>query len=681
MDLLVYLAQRPGKVVSKDEILEAVWAKEFVSEGTLTHAVAVIRQTLGDDVRHPTYIETIPTRGYRLIARVGPPEGEGNGGASAGQAAANRVAAGGRPRVRRTALLVAALVALALVALVAYRFLGGGRVAPAAVGIRIVVLPFQNLGPAVRDYVAQGITDDITTRLAAAHGVGVISRTTAAYCAKTAQSAPQIAQELGINYILEGTVRWEPDRPEGTELRVNAQLIRAAKDTLVWGESYRVEPAGLVDVGATIAGRVVRELGVPVGGSEQTRLAARPTTNSDAYQAYLCGMRYHDLDSREQLGLAAAMFERAVSLDPSFALAYAELSLVHSRVYGLGIDTSPECRADAERAAARALAVRPDLPEAHLALGAVDDLVKGDFEDALAQYHIAARDLPNEAAIPVLIAEVHRKQGKWAEARAELEDAVVRDPASFGAFLALGDTLAQLRDFAGADRAYQRAGNISPDRIEPYVGRFWNYLSWDGTPDRAARVLEGCPLRDQAVVAYCRSYLAFVRRDFRGAVGALEGAGELSSARSFGFLPGKLLECVYLDAGGDRAAAAKACAAVLPSRERGATESPTEPRRGLDAALALALLGRRAEAIGEADRAAASCSAAPDGGDDSSCLLEQAEVLTRCGESAKAVGILARLLSVPGPVTAGWLRLDPRWDRLRGDVGFKALVAVAPSER
>ncbi len=683
MDLLAYLAQRPGKVVSKEEILEAVWAKEFVSEGTLTHAVAVIRQTLGDDVRNPRYIETIPVRGYRLIAPVAPPETAAAGGSAPAPAEGEprpepAGVSSGWTRRSRLAVLAASIVAVAVVALLVLHWLANRRSGPEGSGGRIVVLPFQNLGPVERDYLAQGITDDITTRLGGAHGVAVVSRTTAAYCAKTARSAPQIAEELGVNYILEGTVRWESDRPEGTELRVNAQLIRAANDTLIWGDSYRVQLARVVDVGATIAGRVVQELGVTVRGPEQTRLAARPTNNSDAYQAFLCGMRYRDLESREQLGLAIAMFERAVTLDPSFALAYAELSLAQSRMYSLGIDPSPGQVTGAERAAERALALRPDLPEAHLALGAVQHLVKRDFERALDEYRLSKRELASDSEISTLIADIHRRQGRWSEARSELESTVDRDPANYGAVLALGDTLASSRAFAEADRAYQRASNLSPDRIDPYVREFWNYLRWDGRSDRAERVLDEAPLQDHPAVLYCRSYLAYVKRDFREAVAALGRIGDDLPPLPFRLPSKDVLECLYLDAAGDRAGVTRSCGAALRALEPEVKQNPSEPWPRLGLALAEALLGRGEQAVREADRAAEVCPLSTDAYDGAYCLLERSEILARAGENARALDAVERLLAMPSPLSVGWLRMDPQWDRLRRDPRFEALLSSTP---
>jgi DNA-binding winged helix-turn-helix (wHTH) protein/TolB-like protein len=678
MDLLVFLAQRPGKVVSKDDILQAVWGREFVAEGTLTHAVAVIRQTLGDDIHNPAFIETIPTRGYRLIAPVAPVEaGEGAVEPAQKTLLANLTARGG--------LIPLSIVAAACVLIavwVVFRQFGWLFLSP-TVGraARVVVMPFANVGPPAQDYVALGITDDITTRLASVHGILVSARSSAARCAKEGWSPRRIAEELGIGYLVEGTVRWDEGKPEGRSLHVNAQLVRAVDDTLLWGGTYESDTADIGEVGALIAKQAIDQLGVRLRGAEQARIASMPTGDPDAYQAYLCGMRYHDLDDRDQLGLAASMFARATQLDPTFALAYAELSVVDSRIYARGIDPTPARLVDAEQAAKHALELRPALPAAHVALGVIQHLCRRDFAGALREYGIAARDLPNDGELMALIADVHRRQGKWVQARAEIERVVDTDPGNYSALLALGDTLSRMRLYTKAGRVFQRAINLAPDRVEPYLRRCWNDLLEDGSVARAERALADAPLPDDPQVALSRSYLRYLARDFAGALAALREVPDDSELAALRPASKSLLECVYLDTSGDEAASRTACLAALAELERRAEGNPPEqPFLDLGIARALAALGRTDEASRETERAADGCSLSKDAVDGATCMLERAEVLARSRRHAQAVALAAQLLSVPSPVSVHWLRLDPAFDALRGDSRFAALLA-APSER
>lgn len=678
MDLLAYLAQRAGKVVSKEEILDAVWAKEFVAEGTLTHAVAVIRQALGDEVRNPRFIETIPTRGYRLIAPVTPVADEPP--ALAVQTAGEPVSF--RPGRAGWAVAAALLVLVCVGAWGAVRWLRTTVLRPqSSSGVRVVVMPFQNLGPPAREYVALGMTDDLTTRLAAIHGIVVSSRTSAAFCAKEGRSVRQIADELGVRFILEGTVRWDEEDPGGPALRVNVQLIRAEDDTLLWAQSYRAEVTGVVELGALMAENAITALGVPVRGAEETRLAGLPTEDPDAYQAFLCGMRYHDMDGRDQLGLATSMFDRAVRLDPGFALAYAELSLAHSRIYGRGIDPTPSRLASAEQAAAHALELRPALPEAHLALGAIRHLGHRDFAKALAEYDVAARDLPNDSELFALIADVYRRQGRWAEARAKIERAVELDPTNYGALLALGDTLGRMRGYQEADRAFQKATGVAPDRVDSYVRRFWNYLAWDGGTSRAEAALAEAPLADNPEVVFCRAYARYLARDFKGAVETLSLTAADAQMAPFRSAPRELWECRFLDAAGDRSGAERACAAALAIQEHRTAGGPSGPWLRLANALACAALGRRAEAEKAAREAAAECPVTADAFDGAAVALLQAQVLARVGDPDEAAKVLERLLSIPSPASVAWLRLEPSFDPLRALPRFQALLGAPAGRR
>jgi DNA-binding winged helix-turn-helix (wHTH) protein/TolB-like protein/Flp pilus assembly protein TadD len=675
MDLLVCLANTPGKVVSKEEILDEVWGKEFVSEGTLTHAVAVIRQTLGDDVRRPTYIETIPTRGYRLIAPVTAVEED------APPAKVSQGIDGRRHGFRRVLLPLAGL-ALAVAAITWLIFRGlpsSGHGSANAEVKRIVVLPFENLGPSAQEYVASGITDDITTRLAAARGLGVISRTSAEFVAKSDEPTKKMGADLAVDYVLEGSVHWEGARKEDARVRINAQLIRVRDDTHLWVGSYEPSFAQIFDASTAIAAQVIHQLGVRVGAPEQSRLTARPSANPDAYQAYLCGLRYQDLESREQLGMAVAMFERAVKLDPTFALAYAELSIAHSRMNQLGFDPTSERLVEAEKAARRALSLRPDLPEAHLAMGVLYYLGRHDYARALEEFNVAASGLPNNPALLGFIADVHRRQGKWADAWAEIDRANSLDPRNYGVALQLGDTLMFLREYQRADAAFQRATDLMPDSIHPYLRRFWNYLAWDGSTTRAAQVLGEMPVPDYAETAFFRFYSSFCNHDYRGALEALSSAPREVSIEPFGTIHEGLLEYMGHEALRDSAQARQSCAATLAMLKSQESRRLNDPRLQAELALASAGLGLRSEALAAAARAVALCPVDQDAVEGPVYLLEQAFVQAHLGESEAAVRNLERLLALPGFVSLRWLRLDPSWAPLRNAPAFQALGEPTPA--
>jgi tetratricopeptide (TPR) repeat protein len=220
---------------------------------------------------------------------------------------------------------------------------------------------------------------------------------------------------------------------------------------------------------------------------------------------------------------------------------------------------------------------------------------------------------------------------------------------------------------------------VSPDRIDSYVRRFWNYLAWDGGTSRAEGALAEAPLPDSPEVAFCKAYSRYLARDFRGALQVLTQAGADAQLAPFRSVPRELLECRFLDAAGDRPAVERACSAALSIQQSQTAGGPTGLWLRMATAQAFAALGRRAEAEGAAREAAASCPISHDAFDGAAVALLQAQVLTRTGDLENASSLLERLLSIPSPTSVAWLRLDPGWEPLRVLPRFKAILGAPPS--
>ena len=249
MDVLVYLAEHGG-VVPKEEIIAAVWAKEFLAGTALSRAVFELREVLGDEAQQPRYIETIAKRGYRLIAPV---VWEEQPSAPAG-AAASPPAKRGRLWIGIGALAFLGLTAAAGMLLWGRTTTLAGR--SAAGEKKLVVLPFENLGPVDDEYLAAGITDEISGRLARVSGLSVISRTSAAQYARTTKTTRQIAQELGVDYLLAGTIRWDKGGADAGRVRIIPRLIRVTDDTHLWADVYDRVIDDVLAVQADILGLV-----------------------------------------------------------------------------------------------------------------------------------------------------------------------------------------------------------------------------------------------------------------------------------------------------------------------------------------------------------------------------------------------------------------------------------------
>ena len=295
---------------------------------------------------------------------------------------------------------------------------------------RIVVLPFENLGPPGDEYFAVGLSDEITTQLAGMTGVAVISRSSAQQYAARRKSVREIAEELRVDYIVDGTVRWDREAATGGRVRVSPQLIRVSDDTQLWGDRYERSSSELFDVQSEIATRVADALDLTVAKPAREGLQEPPTRNPEAYQAYLRGLYLDGTPSRaigEGPRLIAQMFERAVELDPGFALAHARLSYAYSNMYRFGTDRTEERLEAAKAAAERARALAPDLPWVRFAL-AVYHYSRADYEPAIQELEAVRGALGSESQFFLTRGAIKRRVGDMEGSLHDFDRAVALDP-------------------------------------------------------------------------------------------------------------------------------------------------------------------------------------------------------------------------------------------------------------
>src|SRR2546422_512457 len=285
---------------------------------------------------------------------------------------------------------------------------------------KILVLPFQNLGAAQDQYFADGVTEEITSRLGQISRLGVISRTTALHYKNTSLPLTTVASELGVQYVLEGSVRWERGLGGASRVRVTPQLIRVSDDTHLWTDRYDAVLADIFQVQGEIASKVARALGVTLGAGERKAVAVPGTANLEAYDQFLRGNSYFDRPQDPgNLRLAIQAYERAVALDSNYALAYCGLANAHLLVYFWNIDWTERRLALAKGAVDRALALEPDLPPAHVALAQYYYWGLRAYDQALAELGIARKALPNDPSVVEKSMSIHRRQGKGGGAGAE----------------------------------------------------------------------------------------------------------------------------------------------------------------------------------------------------------------------------------------------------------------------
>ncbi len=623
MNLLVFLAREPGRVVSKEEIVEAVWEGRIVADSALSRVIADLRRALDDDARQPRYIETIPKRGYRLIAEIRPP-------------------GGGAEIARRK---------------------------------RIVVLPFQSLGPADETHFAAGIAEEITTRLAAVRGLGVVSSQSARSFAQSAMTARQIGEELAVDYILEGSVRWD-QREDRRRVRISPQLIRASDDTHLWAESYEGVLEDVFTMQIEIAQEVLNHLDVTLQETERSVFFAARTENVEAYQAYLHGLSTSlrpDFWSAESIRVVARSYERAVELDPSFATAQAALAAVLAASYWIGLDRSPERLERARAALDRALELDPDLPMIQFALGTYH-AARRDYERAVEALETALRGLPNDSELLRALGMLHRYRGNWSEAVEHSARALDLDPQDARLATSLGYTHTLLREYGQAEALYRRSLAIHPDQMATYVVQILNH--WlAGDLDGARQTLAAMPAADHPSALVIRWQQALLERDYPAALERLE-ASPLELVEDYLHLfPKSQLVATARMLMGDDEAATGAFASARELLERRLAERPEDPRAHGSLGLVLAGLGERELAIRHGLRAVELAPLSEDAVSGPIQLENLAATYLLAGDHDRAVEQLDLLLSIPAPLSAALLRLDPRWDPLREHPRFRDLTA------
>jgi TolB-like protein/Tfp pilus assembly protein PilF len=580
-----------------------------------------------------------------------------------------------RTKRRATPVVVAALllVLLGAVALV-WHFRGGTPAAAPAADERktIAVLPFENLGAPADEYFADGVSEEINSRLAAVPELGVISRTSTRQYKGSDKPVKQIADELGADYILEGTVRW--DRSGGRErVLITPQLIRVSDDTYVWSDRYDRVVDDLFSTQSEIAGRVIAHLDLSLLAASRERVEAEPTDDFEAYQAFLRGRdasRAADY-SPELAELAVSMLERATALDPEFAQAYAELSRVHSRAYHLGVDRTDERLARARQAADRAIAIAPDLLETRLALAYYRYWGLKDYEQALAELDAIEGSTASDTELLEARGYILRRQGDYAEAADSLLAALELSPRDPVLAVEVANTLLGLWEFERADEYYDRAISLAPDRIGPYTLKVRNRYLWDGNLEQAGATLERMPVSGELRAVWFRAFHAFYERDERTVLDRLGDRRDETYETHAQTLPIALVMAWAHERLGEQELADEAYRDALERLERARLERPDDFRIRMALGLVHAGLDHPERAVRFAREAVEMYPTSKDAWAGPIVVRNLIFVLARAGETDAALEEIDRVLSAPNPgASPSLFRIEPRLDPLRDDPRF-----------
>ena len=537
----------------------------------------------------------------------------------------------------------------------------------------IAVLPFENLSDdKANAYFATGIQDEIMTRLAKIGDLKVISRTSTQQYQSRPGDLSQIAKQLGVAHVLEGSVQ-----KVGEQVRVNVQLIRADHDSHIWAETYDRKLTDIFGVESDVAKSIAQALQAKLSGHEEQAFGAKPTSNSEAYDAYLRGLAAEGESIRSVYPIqkAISFYKRAVHLDPTFALAWSRLSRAHSSLYPSFGDSTEA----AKRALEIAQKLQPDSPETLLALAQYQYSELHDYDSARTTFLRVSKMLPGNSEIPAALAQIARHHGKWEEAVAFYDQALVLDPRNAELLTETADNYLDLRRFDNALTLYDRALEIRPSDIELLAWKAGIYQA-RGNLSQAARYLAGVNALTPSYEAVGGkvSQLIFERNHpeavqlLETRFGQFQFGSELELAIFQQFLASSRLLA------GDIAGAKASAEQARNILEVLCKNQPDSDFPAIFLARTYAVLGEKDSAYKEAQRVSAllkNDAIRGPGAEENLALIEAS-----FGDNARAISILAHLLQIPyqsslyaTPVTPALLRLDPAWDGLRSDVTFQKL--------
>jgi TolB-like protein/Flp pilus assembly protein TadD len=577
----------------------------------------------------------------------------------------------------RVLFAVAVLVVLVVASAFFLRRLHRGAGAAGAVK-RVAVLPFENLGSPEDDYFADGITDEVRGKLTSLPGLQVIARSSSTPYRKTPKSPKQIAEELEATYLLTATVRWERGAGGTSRVHVSPELVEvpgSGQPTLKWQQPFDAALTDVFQVQADIAGRVAGALSVALEGNVRHALEEKPTQNLAAYDAFLRGNAAWVDNTVPNIRRALAAFEQAVALDSTFALAWAGLARAHAFLYYLSTPTPTEGDV-ARQAAERAIALAPERPEGHRALGAYYSYVVVDNQRALAADKVALSLAPGDANAVRDVAGDEQSLGHYEAARVYLEQAMRLDPRSARAAGALGYVLLYTRRYPEAHKALDQSFALAPPGLDLLLVKAAVFVAQGDLP-HARAVLQAAPktIEPAALVAWFaeKRNLGWILDDAQQALLLQLTPSAFDGNRAQW---GLALATACWRRGDSARARAYADSARLALEER-LRAAPGNAGAHLGLGIALAYLGQEADAVREGEHAASLMPLAKDANMGPSTQLGLVRIYLLVNEPEKALDHLEPLLKIPYYLSPGWLRIDPTFDSLRGNPRFQKLVADA----
>jgi TolB-like protein/class 3 adenylate cyclase/Flp pilus assembly protein TadD len=599
------------------------------------------------------------------------------------------------PKYVLTAILLVSAVALAISFSVFYRRgspvvarSSSGKAADVGLPIAektIAVLPFENRSEdKANAYFADGIKDEILTRLSKIADLKVTSRTSTQHYKSTPENLPEIAKQLGVAHILEGSVQ-----KSGDAVRVNVRLIKATNDSQLWADTFDRKLTDIFAVESEVAKAIADQLRAKLTGQEEQEIATKSTDNIEAYDAYLRGLAYMAKTANTANSLAAQKyFREALRLDPKFALSWALLSVTDARAYlAQYLQPTVALREEAQQAAETALTLQPNLGEAVWAKGYYHYSCLKDYDTAVRYFEQARQLLPNSSQIPESLAYIARRRGQWDRSESYFNEAEWLDPRNVRLLTQHALLYKDLRRFPEALRKLDQVLNITPDDLDTLAGKAAIAQAEGDLPRAAALLALLHPAADHRKALEAEVYQAILERRPAPAISRLKKILAKPDP-ALGYINGRLRFWLgwAQEVAGDHAAAQETWRQVRSELEPFLKEQPENFQLIEDLALTNMGLGDKAAALALAEQAMAVNPIEKDAVDGPDSIEILARVAARMGETDRAIAALQKLLSIPSsgplaggpggtPLTPALLRLDPMFDPLRNDPRFQKLAS------
>src|SRR5438094_2530343 len=558
------------------------------------------------------------------------------------------------------------------------------QIAPTAASTdkSVAVLPFENLSSDKENaFFAQGIQDEIITTLSRISGLRVISRTSTANYKSAPENLSEIARQLRVTSVLEGSVQKAGDR-----VHINVQLIRADDDAHLWAQSYNRQLTDIFGVEAEVAKSIADSLQATLSPQEKASVETKPTTNADAYVLYLRGRDYQRRPDNllQDFQTAVNFYDQAIKLDPKFALAHARLSATASVMYHF-FEPTEKWKQKADTEALESMRLHTNDGEYHPAVGLYHYYIEGNYDAALRELKLAAEVLPNDGDVGLYIAAIQRRRGDLTQALAAYQHAEQIDPRNSVMLYDASQTYFGLRDWRTAAERMDRVLALSPDSFNVKVQRGYVEFFWKGSTAPIKAALQSLPpnFDPDGFDTFARWDVSLMDRDADAAEKALANCPlETITSQTGVALPKSYLQaCVFL-VRGDTANAQSEFESARPAIEKLVTDSPQDGTRRAQLGLVYAFLGRKEDALREGKQAMELKPITDDVIEGAVVEAFYALICARLGMNDETISRIEHLLKTPfaidyddASISLSDLRQRWEWDPLRNDPRFQKILA------